>query len=47
MRNVSDKICKENQNTHLMFNSVFFEKRVVYEIICKNMVHPDWPQMKI
>ena len=23
MRNVSDKICKENQNMHFMFNNVF------------------------
>ena len=24
MRNVSDKSCRENQNTHFMFNNVFF-----------------------
>jgi hypothetical protein len=23
MRNVSDKICRENQNTHFMFNNNF------------------------
>jgi hypothetical protein len=23
MRNVSDKTCRENQNTHFMFNKVF------------------------
>jgi hypothetical protein len=26
MRNVSDKICTENQNTHFMFNNLFFRK---------------------
>jgi len=31
MRNVSDKACTENQNTHLMFkNTFFFENRTVY-----------------
>jgi len=24
MRNVADKSCRENQNTHFMFNNVFF-----------------------
>ena len=24
MRNVSDKTCRENQNTHFMFNKLFF-----------------------
>ena len=36
MRNVSDKSCRENQNTHFMFNKLFFfENRVVYEITGK------------
>jgi hypothetical protein len=26
MRNVSGKICRENQNTHFMFNNFFFRK---------------------
>ena len=26
MKNVSDKICKENQNSHFMFSSFFFPK---------------------
>ena len=25
MRNVSDKICRQNQNAHFMFNNFFFE----------------------
>ena len=26
MRDVLDKICRENQNTHFMFNNFFFRK---------------------
>ena len=33
MRNVSDESCRENQNTHFMFNKFFFfENRAVFEI---------------
>jgi hypothetical protein len=34
MRNVSDEICRENQNTRFIFKNVFFfpESRAVYEI---------------
>jgi len=32
MRNVSDKICREYQNTHFILTN-FFENRAVYEII--------------
>jgi hypothetical protein len=48
MRNVVDKSCIENQNTHLMVNNHFFsfENRVVYEIMSKNMVEPEGPQMR-
>jgi len=38
MRNVSDKSCTENQNTHFVFSNIFFENRAVYEIIWKNLV---------
>jgi hypothetical protein len=38
MRNVLDKSCRENQNTHFMFNDFFFENRVIYGIMSKNMV---------
>ena len=31
IRNVSDGICRENQNTHFIFNK-FFDNRVAYEI---------------
>ena len=33
MRNVSDKSCTENRNTHFVFSSFFFENRAVYEIM--------------
>ena len=36
VRNVSDKSCRENQNTRFMSNNfIFFEKRAVYEIMWK------------
>jgi len=39
MRNVSDKICTKNQNTHFVFGNFFsFENRTVYEIMWKNIV---------
>jgi len=40
MTNVSDK----NQNTHIIYT---FLNRAVYEIMWKNMVDPDRPQMTI
>jgi hypothetical protein len=46
MRTVSDKCCRENQNTFCAQNP-FPESRVVYEIMWKNMVEPDRPQMAI
>ena len=44
MRNVSDKRCRENQNTKIIFN--FFNKIVSFlEIMWKNKVKPDRTQM--
>jgi hypothetical protein len=40
MRNISDKICREIQNTHLIFN-IFSENLVVYEIILESLEEPD------
>jgi hypothetical protein len=40
MRIVLDKINRENQSTHFMF-----ENRTVYEIMPKNMVEPEGSQM--
>jgi hypothetical protein len=33
--NISDKIWRENRNTHLNFNNCFFENYAVYEIMWK------------
>ena len=46
MRNVSDKSCRENQNTHFMFSN-FSENRTVYEIMSKSVMEPERPQMTI
>jgi hypothetical protein len=46
MRNVSDESCRENQNTHSMFNNIF-PKIVPFMIMWKNMVEPDRPQMTV
>jgi hypothetical protein len=47
MRNSSENLCTENQNTHFMFNNFFAENNGVYEIIWKSMVQPNRPQMTI
>ena len=48
MRNISDKNFRENQDTHFVFNnSFFFENYAIYEIMWKNIVEPDRPQMII
>jgi len=48
MRIVSDKGCRENQNTHFMLNNIFFfENRAVYEIMWENTVDLGKPQMTI
>ena len=43
-RNISDKHCRENQNTHFMFNKIISENRAVYDIMWRNVVKPDAPQ---
>ena len=45
MRNVLDKSCTENQNAHVMFINFFPENRAVHEIMSKNMVELEGPQM--
>jgi hypothetical protein len=47
IRNVSGESFRENHNSHLTFNNVFFEIRTVLEVLFKNTVQPDRPQMKI
>jgi hypothetical protein len=44
MRNISDSSCRENQ-THIVYSKLYFENRAVYEIMCKNIVKLDGPQM--
>jgi hypothetical protein len=43
-RNVSDKSCKENQNTYFTFNKLFLLNPFVYEIMWKNVVEPERPE---
>jgi len=51
MRNVSDKSCRENENTHPTFNSFFFlffyKNSALYKITWKNTVQPDRSQITI
>ena len=48
VRNVSDKICRKNQNTHFLFKNFFIsENRAVCEITWKNIVEPDRPRITI
>jgi hypothetical protein len=44
MRNVLDKICRENQNTHYT-QYVFSENRAAYEIMPKNMMEHEGLKM--
>jgi hypothetical protein len=46
MKNVSDKSLGKI-DTHILCSITFFENRAVYEIMCKNIVEPDRPQMTI
>jgi hypothetical protein len=45
IRNVLDKGCKKNQNTHFMFSNFFFLNCAMYEIMPKNMAKAEGPQM--
>ena len=44
MRNVLDKICRENKNTHFIFSDWLSENRAIYEIMLKNIVEPETPK---
>jgi hypothetical protein len=44
MGNVLDKYCRENKNTYFKFNK-FLKNRTVYEVIPKNMLETEVPQM--
>ena len=47
MRIVAETSYRENQNMSLMFNDFFFLNRAIYEIMWKDAVEPDRPQMTI
>jgi hypothetical protein len=47
MTGVSDKSCRENQNTRFVFDNFFPEDFADYEVMWKYMVEPDRLQMKI
>ena len=46
-RNVLDKRCRDNQNTHLMSNNFPSENHAVYDIMWKNIFELGSPQMTI
>jgi hypothetical protein len=45
MRNVSDKICRENQNTPLCPTNFF--NNTIYELMCKTFVESNMPRLSI
>ena len=47
MRNISDKSGRENQNMHFKFINIFPHIVPLKEIMWKNIVEPDRPQMTI
>jgi hypothetical protein len=47
IRNVSDKRCRENQNTHFVFSYIFSIYCAVYEIMWENIVERGRQQMAI
>jgi len=47
MRNVSDKTCRGNENTHFVSCKSPPQNRAVYEMIWRNIVEPGRPQMTI
>jgi len=47
MENFPDQICRENRNTHFVFNILFFFNCAAYEIMWKNSVESDRPQKTI
>jgi hypothetical protein len=48
MKNVSGKICGENQNTPLRLSNSFFSEICSFnEVVWKNVVDPDRPQITI
>jgi len=46
MKNISDRNCRENQNT-FYFQQLYPDYCAFYGIMCKNIVEPDRLQMTI
>jgi hypothetical protein len=47
MRNVADKSCRGNKDTHFMLKISFFENRAVNEVMWKNLIQPDKPKITL
>jgi len=45
--NISNKSCREYQNTHSLFSNCFFGNCTIFEIMWKNIVELDRPQMTV
>jgi hypothetical protein len=47
MRKVSDKICRESQKAHFVFNNYFFPENLGDNVEKYRLIEPDRPQMTI
>jgi len=47
MRTVLDKSCRENQNTHFVFNNYFRKSCAFCELMWKDLVLPEGPQLTV
>jgi hypothetical protein len=47
MSNVSDESCRQNSNTHFLFNNFVSENRAIHDIMWKNIVERGSPHMTI
>jgi len=47
MRDIADRSCRGNQNTHFVFNNFFFKNCAVFEIMWKIIVEWVSPQMTV
>ena len=45
MRNISDKVARKIKTQILRSKTFFLENRAVYEIMSKNILEPEGPQM--
>ena len=47
MGNILENNCRENKNTHFMFNKIFFENCADDEVIWRNILTQGRPKMTI